>query len=426
MEKKYVTEATTAAVQPAKKRSKFAVVGPGIVLAATGVGAGDLVTAIVAGADFGISLAWAVFIGVFFKYMLTEGVGRWTLATGQTILEGWRSLGNWTMGYFFVYVSLFGLIYGAAIATACGLIMYTMFPIMPLWAWAILHSVAGFALIWFGRYKIFERVITVLIGIMFVAVVGSAIVILPGLANIPTEALVFRIPDGSIFRVLGLVGGVGGTMALAAYGYWIREREWNDKSWIPAMRMDASIAYIITGLFSISMMIIGAHFLYGSGVAFSGTEGLKDFLGLYGQNFGTTAQFVLNIGFWAAAFSSLIGSWSGIPYLFADFVRVIKQKNADKVNDSKPVSEKDPAYRAFLAWLTFPSMLLLIFNKPVGLVLLYAALGSAFLPFLAITLLMLLNSKKKVMPDYRNGWVHNATLVFIIVVFVALGVIEFL
>ncbi|MFK2825505.1 Nramp family divalent metal transporter [Bacillus sp. B190/17] len=426
-EKKYVAE-ESASVQPAKlkSKSKFAILGPGIVLAATGVGAGDLVTAIVAGADFGISLAWAVFIGVFFKYILTEGVGRWTLATGQTILEGWRSLGMWTMGYFFVYVTLFGLIYGAAIATACGLIMYTMFPIMPLWAWAVLHSVAGFALIWFGRYKIFERVITVLIGIMFVAVVGSAIVILPSLGAIPSEALVPRIPDGSIYRILGIVGGVGGTMALAAYGYWIREKEWNDKSWIPVMRLDASIAYIITGLFTVSMMIIGTHFLYGSGIAFSGSEGLKDFLGLYGQNFGTTAKFALNIGFWAAAFSSLIGSWSGIPYLFADFVRVVKRKGEDKGNQSNPVSEKDPAYRAFLAWLTFPSLLLLIFNKPVSLVLLYAALGSAFLPFLAITLLLLLNSKEKVMPDYRNKWGHNATLVFIILVFIVLGVIEFL
>src|SRR5690625_3417316 len=116
------------------KRSikKYSVVGPGIVLAATGIGAGDLVTSTVVGAQFGISLAWAVVIGVFLKYLLTEGVGRFTLATGRTIVEGWRSLGTWTMGYFSVYVSLFGIIYGAAIATTCGLMMYAMFPVMPL------------------------------------------------------------------------------------------------------------------------------------------------------------------------------------------------------------------------------------------------------------------------------------------------------
>lgn len=89
----------------------------------------------------------------------------------------------------------------------------------------------------------------------------------------------------------------------------------------------------------------------------------------------------------------------------------------------EPVTSKDPAYRAFLAWLTFPSLLLLLFNQPVGLVLLYAALGSLFLPFLAITQLMLLNSKQ-VGSDFRNKIGHNVGLVFVIVVFVTLGVVK--
>lgn len=423
-ERKYVSETKTS--HPSTSKSKFSVIGPGIVLAATGVGAGDLVLATVTGADFGISLAWAVIIGALLKFFLTEGVGRWTLATGKTILEGWQLLGRWAMAYFFVYVTLFGLIYGAAIATACGLMMYTMFPIMPLWAWAILHSVAGFTLIWFGRYRILERVIIVLIGIMFLAVVGSAVILLPGLSNIPREALVFGIPDGSIFRILGIIGGLGGTMALAAYGYWIREKGWNNKSWIPIMRIDSSIAYIVTGIFSISLMIVSAQFLYGTSVAFSGgAKGMQDFLNIYGEKFGETPQLILNIGFWAATFTSLIGSWNGIPYLFADFVRVLKKKNSKQVHDSNPISEKDPAYRAFLAWLTFPSMLLLLFNQPIGLVLLYATLGSLFLPFLAITLLYLLNSKQ-VESEFRNGLVHNSTLIFILLLFVSLAVIKFL
>ena len=149
-----------------KNKKKFIVFGPGIILAATGIGAGDLVTNSTAGANFGIVLAWAILIGVSLKVLVTEGVGRYTLATGKTILEGWRSLGKWTMYYFVVYVTLFGLFYGAAIATACGIMMYTMFPIIPWWAWAIVHAVAGFALMWIGRYKLFERLITILIGIM--------------------------------------------------------------------------------------------------------------------------------------------------------------------------------------------------------------------------------------------------------------------
>lgn len=423
--KKYVEDTAGTATGSKGWKVKFSIIGPGIVLAATGVGSGDLVMSTVTGAQFGISLIWAVIIGVSLKLLLTEGVGRWTLATGKSIVEGWRSLGRWTMAYFFVYVSLFGLIYGAAIMTACGLMMHIMVPSVPIWVWAILHAIAGFSLIWFGRYKIFEKVITVLIGIMFLAVVGSAVLLLPNLFQLPKEALTLGIPDGAtFFRILGLVGGIGGTMALAAYGYWIRARQWSDKSWIPLMRIDVTIAYSITGLFSISLMILSAQFLYGSGISFTGVEGMQDFLGLYGERFGAGPQLILNIGFWCATFSSLIGSWNGIPYLFADFMRNFRKK-VDEVKRKQPIDEKDPAYRSYLAWLTFPSMLLLLFNQPIGLVLLYAALGSLFLPFLAITLLFLLNSSQ-VGKDYKNKIWHNAALVFVIVLFLTLGVSKFM
>ena len=130
-EREYVTEKTVE-MGDAGLKKKFSVLGPGIVLAATGVGSGDLVMSTVTGSEFGIALIWAVVIGVSLKFLLTEGVGRWTLATGKTSLEGWRSLGRWTMAYFFVYVSLFGLIYGASIAAACSLMMTIMFPVLPL------------------------------------------------------------------------------------------------------------------------------------------------------------------------------------------------------------------------------------------------------------------------------------------------------
>ncbi len=48
-----------------------------------------LAAATVGGANFGLVLLWAIVIGAFFKYVLTEGVARWQLATNTTLLEGW-------------------------------------------------------------------------------------------------------------------------------------------------------------------------------------------------------------------------------------------------------------------------------------------------------------------------------------------------
>jgi hypothetical protein len=55
---------------------------------ATGIGSGDVVSATVGGARYGVMLLWAIAAGAFFKFVLQEGIARWQLRTGKTALEG--------------------------------------------------------------------------------------------------------------------------------------------------------------------------------------------------------------------------------------------------------------------------------------------------------------------------------------------------
>src|SRR5690625_6626532 len=71
---------------------------------------------------------------------------------------------------------------------------------------------------------------------MFTTIFGSAVMLLPSLSEIPREALIPSITDGSIIRIFSIVGGIGGTLALAAYGYWIRAKGWKTKDMVPTMR----------------------------------------------------------------------------------------------------------------------------------------------------------------------------------------------
>ncbi|TWT13249.1 Nramp family divalent metal transporter [Planomicrobium sp. CPCC 101079] len=406
-------------VVPSTLKEKAKLVGPGFVTAATGVGTGDLIAALVAGAAFGTTLGWAILLGSLFKFYFTEGMGRWQLATGKTILEGWHSLGKWATGYFGVYTIIWGFSYGAAAMSTSAIMMVTMFPILPLWAWAVVHGLAGLALVLLGHYKLFEKVMTFMVGLMFITVVGSAIILLPDIGNI-VSGFVPRTGGSSMLLVLGLLGGVGGTITMASYGYWIRERDWAGKSWIPMMRLDSAVGYIVTAIFTLSLLVIGAEFLFGTGIEIDGEEGLVTLSNLYSAEFGSIARWLFLIGAWSAAFSSLLGVWNGVPYLFADFVRMMRKNGA--VSDRR-VSKEDPAYRFYLLWLTFPPMLLLFFGRPVLLVILYGALGALFMPFLAISLMLLLNSNR-VEKGFKNGWVTNVILTACVVVFVVLGAIE--
>ena len=86
----------------------FSDFGPGLLLAATGIGVGDMVSATVVGAKYGLMMVWVLAAGVLVKFVITEGLAKWQLATGTTLLEGWRdhlppALSIAFFGYFLIW-----------------------------------------------------------------------------------------------------------------------------------------------------------------------------------------------------------------------------------------------------------------------------------------------------------------------------------
>ncbi|WP_374274149.1 Nramp family divalent metal transporter [Brevundimonas sp.] len=408
---------------PPAKPPRLSLIGPGIVVAATGVGAGDLVATLIAGSRFGYALLWAAVIGTVLKIALAEGVGRFWLASGRTMFQGWASLPgpgvgvgggrrlNWAGIYFGVYALIWGFVYGAAAMTAVGLPLAALFDgtglALDLKTWGMIAGVAGLGFVWVGGYGLFEKVMTALVGLMFVTVVGLAVLVAPDIPRLligmwPT------LPEGAAFYTLGLIGGVGGTITTAAYGYWLAAKGWRGEPWMRVMRWDNRIAYAVTGVFVIAMLIVGAELLHAAGVALSGGDrGLLDLGLVLEARFGRPIAVLFLVGFWATSFSSLLGVWQGVSTMFADFVGFTRGRGEGE--GGAVAASKGWAFRGYALWLTFPPMLLLFVDRPFGLIVAYGVLGSLFMPFLAGTLIWLLNSDR-VPAERRNGWVSNGLL----------------
>lgn len=333
-------------------------------------------------------------------------------STGRTIFEGWRDLGLWATVYFVVYLFLVTFVFGAAVTSASALAVDALLPdVLPIWAWAVLHGIFGFLVVGIGRYGLFERVIEVFVGLMFVTVVGLAILLTPNLGELAI-GLVPRIPDGSLLCALGIIGGVSGTFTLAAYPYWVRERGWRRSG------TDLIVGYVVTAVFMISMLIIGTEFLFGTGTNISGTEGLVALSDPLAEWFGTVAGWLFLIGFWSATTSSILGAWNGSAYLFADFIRTLNV-TPETMTPTSPRKVRGSGVSSFGS--PSPPMVLLFFGQPVLLVIIYAALGALFLPFLSITLLWLLNSNR-LGREFRNKIFSNAGMAVALVLFAILAV----
>ena len=154
-------------------------------------------------------------------------------------------MGWWASIYFMVYLALVTFFFGAAAPSAASLATTAMFPgLLPSWVWAVLHSVVfGFGICILGRYRLFERVMEVFVGVMFLTVVGLAVLLTPNLGELAMGTIVPRMPEGSLPFVLAVIGGVGGTFTLVSYTYWVRERGWRQPSWIPMMHTDLGVGY---------------------------------------------------------------------------------------------------------------------------------------------------------------------------------------
>lgn len=422
-------DSATELVTPIGLTARIKQIGPGILAAAAGVGSGDLVATMVAGSRYGMVLLWAAVLGTVLKIALAEGVGRWSLGSGLTMLDGWRRLGYWATVFFGIYIVIWGFVYGATAMSAVGLPLNALFGGLTVQYWAMIAGVLGLALVWAQRYHVFEKFITVLVLLKFVTVVSVAILVLPDLGDVSGE-LIPTLPDGSIVYVLTLIGGVGGTITLAAYGYWMLAKGWRGTGWLSMMRLDNAVGYVMTGIFVIAMLIVGAAMLRGQNL----TEDDKGLLTLgneLGERYGEGARILFLLGFLAVTSSSLLGVWNGVSLMFADWTRTIRlphgamaeSASAEHARYAPGEAERSLPFRGYLIWLTIPPMLLLMLQRPFALTIVYGVLGAAFMPFLSITLLLLLNSKR-VATEARSGWLSNLLLIATSALFVTLTVTE--
>lgn len=394
----------------------LSVIGPGILVAATGVGAGDLLTASLGGSVLGVGILWAVVVGALIKWFLNEGIARWQLASGTTILEGWKNkLGDWIQYVFLIYFFSWTFFTGGALITACGvaasgIMSLTEDLLVSKIIWGIIHSLAGLCLVLWGGFKLFEKLMSAFIGLMFVTVIFTAVKINPEWNLVLHSIVIPSLPQKGVGWILGILGGVGGTVTLLSYGYWISEENRQNIDSLKTCRIDLTVGYCMTALFGIAMVIIGSKVQIsgsGSDVALVLASQLQLIM-------GPSGWWIFLFGFWGAVFSSLLGVWQSVPYLFADFLNLRKKSN-NKKKQTIDYTKTKP-YKFYLLAITFiPIPLLWMTVKSAQLT--YAILGSLFMPLLALTLLIMNNNGNWIGKENRNSFVTNFVLIFTICFF---------
>ncbi|MCA9117286.1 MAG: Nramp family divalent metal transporter [Planctomycetaceae bacterium] len=405
------------------------IIGPGILVAATGVGAGDLATAAFAGSRLHLAVLWVVPLGALLKFVLNEGLARWQLSTGTTLLEGGTThLGRLVQFVFLAYLLLWSFFVGSALMSACGATAHAILPLFNPKAdrvvYGLLHSLVAVILVRRGGYRLFERVMAVCIAVMVLTVIVTVIATRPDWGAVASGLFIPRIntADPEALRwSIALMGGVGGTLTVLCYGYWIREEGWQGREQLRTCRIDLATGYAMTALFGVGMVILG------NGISFAKKESSTRLIVLLAEHletalgsFGPYAKWAFLVGSWGAVASSLLGVWQSVPYLFADFRRLTSRSRTTTSQQTTALTEQDQqsssgltattAYRRYLYGLAcIPALGLWFDFRQVQKY--YAIIGAAFIPLLAIVLLVLNGRWGHLPREDRNSWLTDTVLI---------------
>ena len=406
------------------------VIGPGVLVAATGVGAGDLATASLTGASLGLAVLWAVLIGAFLKFVLNEGLTRWQLATGTTLVEGCVArLGRPVLWGFLLYLVVWSFLVAAALMSAVGVTMHAIRPLagegpdaakIDKIIYGVLLSLIAVGLVKLGGYRLFERVMGATIVVMFVTVVATAVAMRPPIGEFLSGLMLPTIPPGGVSWTIALIGGVGGTVTVLCYGYWIREEGRAGIGDLKLCRIDLAVGYAMTAIFGVAMVVIGSSL---EPIEGGGATLVVKLAGQLENTFGAAGPLVkwaFLAGAWGAVFSSMLGVWQSVPYLFADLWQLMRGRGE---KDGR-VDVTALPYQAYLyAIATVPILGLVAFDFQ-SMQKVYAVVGALFIPMLAAVLLVLNGRSDWVGERNRNSWWTTATLIGALVFFLLAGAVE--
>ncbi|MDE0816684.1 MAG: Nramp family divalent metal transporter, partial [Pirellulaceae bacterium] len=94
---------------PSSIRGILSKLGPGLIIAGSIVGSGELIATTTTGAKGGFALLWLIIIGCLIKVFVQIELGRYTITTGVTSIKGLSKLpgprlgrGNWFIWYWFI------------------------------------------------------------------------------------------------------------------------------------------------------------------------------------------------------------------------------------------------------------------------------------------------------------------------------------
>lgn len=309
--------------------------GPGLLFAGAAIGVSHLVQSTRAGADFGWGLIWALVLVNLFKYPFFQFGPRYALATGESLLDGYKKLGqSYLWIYFFLNLATMFTIQTAVTIVTAGLASNLFGISTNMVCWSISITFLCFVILLLGKYKFLDRVIK---GIILILTISTVLALLIAFSKQNSSIGFTQIfPVGSEFLFLiAFMGWMPAPMDISVWhSIWVLEKKQTLKNKLSVKEglFDFNVGYITTLILGICFLGLGALVMHDSGLEFSnkGVEFAGQLIELYTINLGETSYLVIAIAAFTTMFSTTITTLDASPRAMSKASQLIlNKKNKD-------------------------------------------------------------------------------------------------
>jgi Mn2+/Fe2+ NRAMP family transporter len=384
--------------------------GPSFLWMLSAAGSGELLFTPRIAALYGYALLWALLAAVILKWFINGEIGRFSVCTGTTILEGFKQLPgpkNWAIWLILLpqIVVAISTVAGLSGAAATALILVAGGSVQ---LWTVIIIVVTAAIVLLGQYSVVEKISSYIGIARTIAVVAAAIFVFPKVREL-ASGLVPQIPqDVQYQEILPWLGFMlAGAAGLMWYSYWVdargygaasvkgqesidpkqlnREEKKKLRGWLKLMTISNSLAVVGALLAALSFLILGGELLHPQGIVPKENQVAETLGNLLGNLWGP-------FGFWfmvAIVFitfcSTVLSVEDGFGRMFADGTQILLQGFGVR---GRWTNEKF-LQRVYIVVLlvALPIAIYLFFGEPVGLLQTAGGIEAAHIPIVtALTL----------------------------------------
>lgn len=323
-------------------------IGPGLLYAGAAIGVSHLVQSTRAGAEFGFALVGFVLLANMLKFPFFEYGPRYAVATGESMIEGYKRLGNWPLALFVVVTvgTMFSIQAAVTIVTAALATNLFGFGIGTV-AWSAILLVICMLVLLVGKYAFLDKLMKIIIVVLSITTVIAVIgAIRLGYSGEVGFLNVFQWNREGIIFLIALMGWMPAPLDIAVWhSVWTLERK-KTSGHNPKMSeslFDFHLGYWGTAFLALCFLSLGALVMYGSGETLSskGAVFAGQFVDLYTESLGPWSYYIITIAAFTTMFSTTITCLDAFPRVLMRTSVVLYPK----------IEQKGKSDRAYWVWI---------------------------------------------------------------------------